>query len=74
MIPKVLAQATRRMVVLFTEVGKIARGKENRELSVGRVKMLIGCPSANVKSAVGKNARVQGVLLARIDIWGLSGY
>lgn len=30
--------------------------------------MLIGCPSENIKLAVGKNARVQGEVLARIDI------
>lgn len=60
--------------MLLTEVGKIARGRGNQKLRFGRVKMLIGCPSANVKSAVGKNVRAQEEVLARIDIWELSGY
>lgn len=68
MIPKVWAQATRRMAALLTEVENMARGKGSQESGFGRAEILIGCSSASVKSAVGKKARVQGALLARTDV------
>lgn len=39
MIPEVLAQATRRMVILLNEVGKTVGGRGNQELNSGCVEL-----------------------------------
>lgn len=44
------------------------RRQEESGTDFGCIQMLTGCSSENIKSAVGKNARVQGEVLARIDI------
>lgn len=64
-IAKVWAQAARKMVILPTEMGKIARHRGNQELGFGQVEILIRYPSGNVKSAVEKNARILGETWAR---------